>query len=287
MTMSKLILFLTLFFLQINITKAQDTATTNSGRTVILNTDHTWQYQEAQKNSSEAGHSLFLSISAGTAIPNEDFDTYDINSTGKAKRGLNGRIEGRYIFWKNLGGVFAFSSTINNAEYVSDTILFPSPHFGGDHSLESYTYSSGSWRTYNVLAGLCAEFGNNSVAGIVTVAGGYQLVQCPESIADASGYWYDLEFNSKYPYTASITQMKMNSGNFVLSYGAELRINVTKRIGIIGGFNILNSKASFEGESTHTYNRAGSNWPGQATPINFEKKISLFCLSAGLSYKIK
>lgn len=251
-------------------------------------------------------HRLILSVSAGMAAPSGEFSFFEThkqvqdpnyylkpaNLAGPARFGWNGRLSLSYLFLKHFGFICMFKTTINEASTPTITELFSFPDIvplGRGAIVTSYDYSSKKWYTNNLLLGPVFFFEYNIFSLTFKLTGGIQQVLCPETILNEKGYWWDAN-GYAFPYTMVTDQPRLYSYNFVFDGGADFKVLITKRFGIILSLDYLASAASFKGQSNYIQDVSWDINPihNEGTElVKFNKNISLILFNAGVSYRLK
>ena len=232
---------------------------------------------------------FFFAASGGLAVPVGKFNTYERygsasfvtgnNYAAAPKLGFNGKIEVMYLLLKKLGLICTYYSSSNKANSLSKDTLFPYNPYGGrggGSGVNSSIYKAKNWATNGILLGIAAHLKGDGYSINFKISGGWQQVKSPEIRIDGSGYWWNISPASG-TYTFAIIQPSMTSYNFVLSGGADIRVKLVKKLGLIISADYLNSFASFNG------NLIDQN--GNKTPNSFTMQISLFLFNMGICYQ--
>ena len=248
-----------------------------------------------------ANHKIFLSISSGFSMPVGEFsyfkeDNYSPNENlaGGANNGFNGKFDVKYFFNKTFGITCAFYSTRNNVIVPDSDELFlpPSTAMGGGSRMLSYNYSAKRWYSNGILAGpvIAIDNENNYVNLNLRIAGGIQQVQCPETILNETGYYWQGGWTIHHPYKLSTIQPRIISYSFVFDGGIDYKLNLIRKFDIIFSIDYLISRGKFVGQSTQTsdVDDGINNTHTEALiPVNFSKKNAQLYFNLGINYILK
>lgn len=249
--------------------------------------------------SMSENRKLIFSISGGIAIPVGKFSTFEINPktyteniVGVAGIGYNGKLQVMYLFTKSIGVSCMLYSSVNKGQAVDSADLFYDPYshgLGGGSYVTSYNYSTKSWYTDAVLAGIVIVAKKGNPILNFRISAGAQKVQSPESELSVSGFSWQMNWNSDYPYDYNIVQPSMISNNFIFNTGMDIQIFIGKRLGIYTSMDFFASHASFSGQSTYHgnyFNSVEQVYYEESKPISFSKNISLLNFNVGLNYAL-